>query len=528
MNKTVTIFIFLLLVGTSLLSPLGTIPTSSKPVTEVIDYDPIDTNIVVTVTIKEIRTLDIIDTFTNPDFYVKVFINGKESTSPIWYNTKYVRNPQWSASCIVPHDQEWVSVKIQLWDRNPIGKKLCDISGDYQTGNDQYDINLMYSIKTGHWTGDDYLESDHTYTDPSGYGRLNGCDDGSINQHDRDCELWFDINQTDPDGDGIPYWIEVNDYGTDPTLNDTGRDDDGDGIPIEWEFKWGTITWYDPYSNESGYYFVYWPFEWENFSAMDPDNDGLNNIKEYRTSQWGSDPFRKDIFLELDQMQIGPNGEGNLIPENSKDMLKDAYDKHNIVFHIDDGSMGGGELYPFDENVSWEDIQQIYRDYFLHGDLNNWRRGVFHYGLVTYHCDYYHGFAFPSIIDENHSVLVDCFQISTKEHEVIPFEYPLLRIIGRKSLNKQYHREIIYASAMMHETGHILGIDNGNTPGCDNQTGKFIWQKNWWFWKNYLSVMNYGYMYTFVDYSDGSNGKNDFDDWDRIDLTLFQIPHYYS
>ena len=29
-------------------------------------------------------------------------------------------------------------------------------------------------------------------------------------------------------------------------------------------------------------------------------------------------------------------------------------------------------------------------------------------------------------------------------------------------------------------------------------------------------------MYKIVDYSDGSRGRNDFDDWDRIDLTAFQ------
>jgi hypothetical protein len=33
-------------------------------------------------------------------------------------------------------------------------------------------------------------------------------------------------------------------------------------------------------------------------------------------------------------------------------------------------------------------------------------------------------------------------------------------------------------------------------------------------------------MYTFVDYSDGTNGINDFDDWGRIDLTLFTKPRY--
>ena len=37
--------------------------------------------------------------------------------------------------------------------------------------------------------------------------------------------------------------------------------------------------------------------------------------------------------------------------------------------------------------------------------------------------------------------------------------------------------------------------------------------------------MNYGYMYGFiwdlVDYSDGSRGRNDFDDWSNLDLEYF-------
>ena len=84
------------------------------------------------------------------------------------------------------------------------------------------------------------------------------------------------------------------------------------------------------------------------------------------------------------------------------------------------------------------------------------------------------------------------------------------------------NRNIVYASAYMHECGHTLGIFHGNTPGCDDQFGKFPWQKNFWKWFPYRSVMNYGFMYTMVDYSDGSRGKNDFDDWNRIDLTFFQ------
>ena len=75
---------------------------------------------------------------------------------------------------------------------------------------------------------------------------------------------------------------------------------------------------------------------------------------------------------------------------------------------------------------------------------------------------------------------------------------------------------------MMHETGHTLGIFGSNTPGCDDQDSYYMDMKNWWKWRNYQSCMNYGKVYCVVDYSDGSRGKNDFDDWARIDLTLFQ------
>ena len=80
------------------------------------------------------------------------------------------------------------------------------------------------------YMGDDYLG------DPSGYGRLSGIDDNSIYEQDRDCELWFTISQNDFDGDGFPYWLEVNMYNTSPLINNRGEDADGDGIPIEWEY----------------------------------------------------------------------------------------------------------------------------------------------------------------------------------------------------------------------------------------------------------------------------------------------------
>jgi len=493
--------------------------TETKSTPSEDDIDPL-VDLEITVTIKEIRALDKIDIIGDPDFYIKVFINEIEKTSPVWQNQKYVK-PNWSVTQNVPDDQEYVTIKIQLWDKNKGKDKICDISSNPQEDPLSYDIDLYYTLKTGHWDGDDYIYPiSSVIFDQSGYGRSNGCDDNSIYQNDRDCEISFDISQNDYDNDNIPYWTETNIYGTDPTIDDTGRDDDEDGVPIEWEHKWGHYLRYNHSIDQMEHRWIYDPFTWENHLSFDPDEDGLDNIEEYYTSQWGSDPFRKDIFLEMDQMELGPNQEGGFVPEGSKDLLIDSFSKHNIVFHIDDGCMGGGELLPFDNSTDDQELRDIYFNYFLNGDPTYWRRGAFHYALIAYHSTFHPGFVFRTTADgENYSI--DSLQISTKRHEFLPSKDYLYNSIRRKTFDREKHREIIYAAAIMHETGHTLGIYSWNVPGCDNGDSVFPYE-DWLKFRNYRSCMNYNFIYILIDYSDGSHGVNDHDDWGTIDLALFQ------
>ena len=93
------------------------------------DIDP-TVDLMISVKIKEIRALDKIDKFSNPDFYVKVIINDeKEITSDIWRNQMHVTE-EWNTPFIdVPDEKEWVNVTIQLWDSDLILDKLCDIGG---------------------------------------------------------------------------------------------------------------------------------------------------------------------------------------------------------------------------------------------------------------------------------------------------------------------------------------------------------------------------------------------------------------
>jgi hypothetical protein len=454
--------------------------TSNMGKLEEDDFDPL-VDLEVTVEIKKIRSFDkldqqipsieFIDLTSDPDFYVKVFINDDEFVSDVWPDTKYLYDIDWKATSNVPDNIEFVDIKIELWDQDSPNDKKCDIS------KNGLDVQLQYSLKTGHWTGDDERSDD----DISGYGRLNGCDDGSIYKRGKDCELWFNIYQNDYDGDYIPYWTEINNYGTDPEINNAGEDMDNDDIPIEWEWKWG----YDPNI-------------WNDHKRIDPENDGINNYEEFLTSQWDSDPYIRDLFIELDQMNGGPSGESeSILPEGSRELLYTAYDRQNVIYHLDDGKWDetGSEMIPFDSSTNEGELYYIYNKYFLQSG-SSWRRGVFHYGLVIYQCSFVNGHCFRQ----------NSFQISSNAME-------------KKAAIPTLNRDVVYASAYMHETGHTLGF--WPIPGHDPWSG-YPWQLGFWINRPYKSCMNYGYMYRTVDYSDGSRPLIDYDDWTRMDLTHFQ------
>jgi hypothetical protein len=479
------------------------------------DFDPLVDNITVTVTIKEIRALKTIDLLSNPDFYVKVRINELESISDVWENMKYAEDPDFSISAEVPKDEEFVNVSIELWDKNNKIDFLCDISEDDGNFTQARTADIVYSIAAGVWWGDDSLG------DPSGYGRLNGCDDNSIYQQDRDCELWFDISQNDFDQDGFPYWLETNVYNTSPLVDNRGEDADQDGIPIEWEHTFG-LTYFE-WGHDEGYYMIYDPFFWENYTDIDDDDDGLNNVEEYKTWQWGSDPLRQDIFIEIDQMEKEPGNQEFTVPVESYELIRDSHAKHNIVWHIDDGRLGGGEIIPYKADLQEYDLDQFYWKYFMHQDANNWRRGIFHWGIIGYNVTQITGFTFGSRIGQLSAI--DCFYLPALFLESQVKIVPLISSLVRKTFNSEKQRALIYAGVIMHETGHSLGI---NCPGADCHTGLWPWQVNYWRYGPYKSVMNYRYVYSdLVDYSDGSRGKNDWNDWSTIDLTNFNPrPHW--
>jgi hypothetical protein len=270
-----------------------------------------------------------------------------------------------------------------------------------------------------------------------------------------------------------------------------GNDTDKDLVPDLWEEKWG----YDPNI-------------WNDHENLDPDNDGLNNIGECYTDQWGSSPYKKDIFIEYDWMESGTsNKSANKPSEKYNNQLIEVFSDHNITLHLDNGSLGGGEMIPFISEFSMADLRDMYWDYFLHNDLNNPRKGIFHWCLVN---DYgpYPGFPGFAVVGWDH---LDSFEVSAQR---IKNAHPLK--------SKGY----IIASITIHELGHNLGLVVDDHLGIDNDIAKFPFTLEVLKISRYKSCLNYLYTYWILDYSDGSHGRNDFDDWSNIDLTFFKNTHF--
>jgi len=361
---------------------------------------------------------------------------------------------------------------IEMVPSGLFGRKTVDGNSDT--------IELVYDYKTGHWTGDDFL------MDEDGYGHYLG----------DTFEVWFNLYQIDYDGDHIPYWMEVNVYGTNPQIDDRYLDPDNDGIPTSWEWKYG----YDPLT-------------WDNHMQLDPDVDGIENVEEYQIQKWFADPFSTDIYIEVDGME--KNGffdPAHIMYKESMQIITERFAQNGFNVYFDDGwpggpINGGGELVRHVETLSQDAGQflQYYNNHFADD-----RKGVFRYCIVGHNT----GFSHPS-----ESNKVDCLTSDTS----------MLKLIKRGAFTPRTQRMIL-ASATMHELGHSLGIHSWTFHGVDS--GGY---DNF----DYESIMNYQYIFSnkyILDYSHGKNGEpNDQDDWSIIYPPHFQDvdvvieePYFYN
>jgi hypothetical protein len=318
--------------------------------------------------------------------------------------------------------------------------------------------------------------------DEDGYGHYRG----------ETFDVWFHLYQTDSDSDGIPYWTEVNVLAADPRVDDSKLDPDNDGIPTDWEWKWG----YDPNT-------------WDDHYTLDPDIDGVENIEEYQMRKYFADPFQRDIYIESDGMeQNGLFDPAHVFYEESAQILIERFAQHGINVYVDNGwpdgpINGGGELLPHVETISQDSgmILQFYRHHFA-----DERKGIFRYMVVGHNT----GFCHPSV---------------SNKYDTIAIDSSLNKLIKRKAFTDRTQR-IVLTGAAMHELGHSQGLGSWTFAGIDNRTiytdKKDFLEK----WAVYESVMNYYYIFDkhLLDYSNGDDGAPyDQDDWSILYLPTFEI-----
>ena len=372
-----------------------------------------------------------------------------------------------------PEGQETSTVKLSILERESsglLGLKTEDILKE--------EIEVNYDYRTGRWGGDD------NFMDSDGYGHYVG----------ETFEVWFNIYQTGADSDSIPFWTEVNILKTDPRVDDSKQDPDNDGIPTSWEWKWG----YDPNNCDD-------------HMNLDPDVDGIQNIEEYQMSKWLSNPYKRDIYLEVDGMERGGLFDPpHVFHEESEQILIERFAQNGINLYIDNGwpdspKNGGGQLVPHVETISQDSgmILQFYRHYFPEE-----RKGTFRYMLVGHNT----GFCHPSV---------------SNKYDTIAIDSSLNKLFRRKAFTPRTQR-IVLATAALHELGHSQGLGSWTFAGIDNRTIYDRSKKDEFLekWSSYESVMNYHYIFNkkLVDYSHGENGAPyDQDDWSVLYLPTFEM-----
>ena len=132
--------------------------------------------------------------------------------------------------------------------------------------------------------------------------------------------------------------------------------------------------------------------------------------------------------------------------------------------------------------------------------MKNPRKGIFHYTLI---CNYCADLNFPFMG-------WDVFDSSAISAEWLYESF------------KHFEKEDIIAGAIMHHLGHTLGLTADVFDGVDNVETIQLFSKEWFRYLPYQSCMNYFYKYRILNYSQGTNGPTDFNDWDNIDFSFFQ------
>jgi len=417
--------------------------------------------------------------------YVSKDVTQHGRTTEVMFNTWDTMFEENKIMKDVPEEQETSVITLTIMEQmrsGLLGRKTQNIERDSFT--------VTYDFRTGRWSGKD------NFKDYDGYGYYLG----------ETFEIWFNIYQIDYDGDFIPYWVEVNVLGTNPTVDDSKLDPDGDGIPTAWEWKWG----FDP-------------FTWDDHNNLDPDLDGIDNLEEYQMEKLFADPFIQNIYYEVDYMGKGGfNDPPHYFFEETKQGVIERFSEHNIKVFFDDGwpnspINGGGQELPHIDKISQDSgmMLQFYNNYFP-----DERKGIFRYFVIG------HGGGFQHPSKNN---IYDTTQLAYVSAKFKPIQNIFNFVLGG-AIPTERGKRVQLGSLLLHEMAHSCSIDadNCNFGGIDNISyGIYILPKKEYTstWGQYHSVLNYFYTNnpkTF-DLSNGENGPPyDQNDWGYMFVGYFQ------
>ena len=251
--------------------------------------------------------------------------------------------------------------------------------------------------------------------------------------------------------------------------------------------------------------------------AIDSDNDGLpddwetegvvlHDGTELALPDWGVDPNRPDLFLQLNWMEEH-NGKSFAPSAEALQDIVDLFDDHGIALHIDAGetytnipnytSLHGGETVGYSQHYFADQItgrrliQDI--DTYLGDRSNAFRLGII--GDQIDRGDYTTGVA---LVGDSAFFVANNDQIDTDEQ---------LR------------------NAILHEFGHTLGLRHNGSADITRKLPRTQATP-----AEYLSVMNYDHQFTHFNYSEepytveGPDGPIEVPaDWDALVLDTPRI-----
>ncbi|HEU5121396.1 MAG TPA: hypothetical protein VFT59_00995 [Candidatus Saccharimonadales bacterium] len=259
--------------------------------------------------------------------------------------------------------------------------------------------------------------------------------------------------------------------------------------------------------------------------VKDTDGDGLDDFKESELNPDRDEifcgnsecayptPTEKDVYIEIDWMKDSSNR--TFKPTNTQlELVEDMFAAKSINFHADVGQFGGGNelaTYTHDLRQAATSGQVDYWDYVNGGDgvianFSSDRNSIWRYMIYGYKY-------FGSMSTGWAEAMGDNLFISGGLIEDMS---------GLVSTDRAV------ANTMAHEIGHNLCLSDEQVfveqpaecvyKGIDNDDTN----DSYYNLENYESVMNYRYQLTdqddvgVVDYSDGSNGTDDHDDWSAV------------